>query len=390
MGLWRKLFRTRKKEQQSQDDWEKVVYARDDVDFDKEEQRSRYITNCLEQMAEASKEIDHLTGEYSLVTAYLTDIEEIEALPEQEREEVNRIAGKLRVLEAEREKLNGRKNRMNDGDYYRVRKLENEIAEGIQKIKKEEQYQGLVKQDLQRLDAERHAYEFRREELDTMLSNLRGMAVIFLTAFVVCIALLLILQFVFEMNTFLGAFLAVMAVAISVTVLCIKYMNADRELRGVENSINRLIQLQNKVKIRYVNNRNLLDYLYIKYNTTSASELEKLWKRYQQEKEDRTQYAEAEAKVEYYQKLLVSQLSNYRVTDPSRWIYQTGALLDKREMVEIRHELILRRQSLRKNIDYNNDVEQTAREEIMDVVEKYPAYAREIINMVERYDASEV
>jgi len=38
----------------------------------------------MEQIAEATKEMDLLTGEYSLVTSYLTDMEEIEALPEEE------------------------------------------------------------------------------------------------------------------------------------------------------------------------------------------------------------------------------------------------------------------------------------------------------------------
>jgi len=178
----------------------------------------------------------------------------------------------------------------------------------------------------------------------------------------------------------------VMAAAIAIAVLCVKYLDADRELIRVGKAINKLIQLQNKVKIRYVNNSQLLEYLYIKYNTDSGAKLEKRWLNYQQEKEERKQYAEAEAKTEYYQKLLVQQLSRYRVSDPSRWINQASALLDKREMVEIRHELILRRQSLRKQLDYNNDVAETARNEIMDVVGQYPAYAQEILDMVDRYD----
>ncbi len=390
MGLWRTLFRKKKKEEQKPDDWEQIVYAREDVDFGKEEQRTRYVTNCLEQIAEASKEIQKLTGEYALVTAYLTDIEEIEALPEREREELNRVAGKLQILEQERERYRGKKDRMRDSDYYHMRKQEDTVAEGISKLKAEEHYGGLIKQDLQRIDAERHAYEFRRDELDGELVNLRGMAVVFLSAFAACIVLLLVLQFGFEMDTYLGYFIAIMAAAISITVLCVKYMDADKEYRGVESAINKLIQLQNKVKIRYVNNRNLLDYLYMKYNTDSAAKLEKLWESYQQEKEERKQYAEAEAKTEYYQKELVRQLASFRVTDPGRWVYQAAALLDKREMVEIRHELILRRQSLRKNMDYNNDVAQTARNEIMDVAGRYPIYAQEILDMVKKYDGMEL
>ena len=211
---------------------------------------------------------------------------------------------------------------------------------------------------------------------------------IFLTAFGVCLILLLLLQFGFRMNTRAGYLLAAGAVTLAVTVLVVKYTDCDRELQRVENGINKLILLQNKVKIRYVNNRNLLEYLYIKYETQSAEGLRKLWQQYQQEKEERKQYAEAEGKLDYYQRELVSRMRNFHITDPERWTSQPGALLDKREMVEIRHELILRRQSLRKQMDYNNGVADTARKEIMEVVKRYPVYAEEIMGMVERFDSS--
>ena len=218
------------------------------------------------------------------------------------------------------------------------------------------------------------------------MNNQRGMAVIFLTALIVCVIMLAVLQFAFEMDTYVGYFLAVGAGAVAISYVCIKYMDSDRELQRVEKTINKLIQLQNKVKIRYVNNCQLMEYLYLKYNTDSAARLEKLWKMYQDEKEERKQFAEAEAKIEYYQKQLVEQLSNYRVQMPERWIGQTAALLDKREMVEIRHELIQRRQALRKQMDYNQEVAETARNEVKDVAAAYPRYAKEILSMVERYD----
>ena len=387
MKWWKKLFGRKSKEEYIED-WEEIVYARDNVNFKDEEQRSRYIESCLEQMEEATREIDLLTGEYSRVTAYLTDMEEIEALPEEEREEVNRMAGKLMVLEQERARYRGKKNRMNDSEYYRIRNQESEVEAGIQKLVQTEQQAGLIKQDLQRLRSERHAYAYRKAELENMMANFRGMAVIFLTALTICFLMLMVLQFAFEMNTYVGYFIAVMAAAIAVTVLFVKYIDADKELLRVEKAINKLIQLQNKVKIRYVNNSQLLDYLYIKYNTESASALQKSWKKYLQEKEERKQLAEAEAKTEYYQKQLVAKLSCYRVTDPGRWINQVSALLDKKEMVEIRHDLIVRRQALRKKMDYNNDVADTANREIMSVAEQYPMYAKEIMDVVSKFNHS--
>lgn len=386
MGFWRKLFKRKEHRRTSDDDWEQIVYARDDVDFEDAEQRQIYITNCLEQMAEANKEQDLLTGEYTLVTSYLTDIEEIEALPADEREEVDSIARRLLSLELERERYHDKKERMNDGEYYRIRKQEAEIAEGIEKIKKEEKYGALVKQDMQRLDRERHAYAYRREELENILVNMRGMALIFITALVICLIMLAVLQFVFEMNTSVGYFLSIVAAAIAITVICLKYMDANRELLRVEHAINKLIQLQNKVKIRYVNNVNLLDYLYMKYNTDSGAKLEKDWRIYLQEKEERKQFAEAEAKTEYYNKQLMEKLAQFRVKDPTRWTHQAKALLDKREMVEIKHELIVRRQALRKQLDYNKDVAENAQNEIMDVANQYPTYTKEILDMVSSYN----
>lgn len=218
------------------------------------------------------------------------------------------------------------------------------------------------------------------------MNNQRGMAVIFLTALIVCVIMLAVLQFAFEMDTYVGYFLAVGAGAVAISYVCIKYMDSDRELQRVEKTINKLIQLQNKVKIRYVNNCQLMEYLYLKYNTDSAAKLEKQWKMYQDEKEERKQFAEAEAKIEYYQKQLVQQLAGYRVQMPERWISQTAALLDKREMVEIRHELIQRRQVLRKQMDYNQEVAESARNEVKDIADTYPKYAQEILAMVERYD----
>ena len=187
---------------------------------------------------------------------------------------------------------------MKDADFYRLREHEAEIQTGIEKLTECEVYGGKIKQDLQRLDRERHAYEYRRQELNNLMNNLRGMTVIFVTAFVLCILMLVVLQFVFRMDTKVGYLLAVAAVAVAVTVTWVKYTDDDRELHQVEIAVNKLILLQNKVKIRYVNNKNLTDYLRIKYGTESAAALKRLWVQYRREKEERREFAEAEAKAE--------------------------------------------------------------------------------------------
>lgn len=386
MGFWKRFFKRERAEEAREQDWDDLTLSWGRADFTDSEQRKNYVSALLEQAAEATKEIDLLSGEYSRVTSYLTDIEEIEALPEEERGALNGIAARMNALNRERDRYHRKKNRMKDSEYYRIRQQEAEVQEGIKKLRECEDYGVLIRQDLQRLDRERHAYTYRRSELENMMNNFRGMSVIFLVALVACVGMLLILQYAFRMQTGIGYGISVGAAAVAITFLWVKYTDAEGEKRKVDRAVNKLIQLQNKVKIRYVNNSNLQEYLCIKYNTDGAESLEKLWAMYQQEREERKQYAETETRLEYYQKQLLGKMSNYHVNDPGRWMNQAGALLDKREMVEIRHELIQRRQALRKQLDYNSGVAESVRNEIMDLVKRYPTYASGILEMVGQYE----
>lgn len=385
MGVFDWLFRRKKIEEQTED-WEQIVYERDKVNFHNDEERKRYLTGCLEQIGEAEKEISLLSGEYSLVTSYLTDMEEIESLPPEQMSELKNVARKMQTLGSEMQRFRDKKQRMAENEYRQISSQESEIEEGIKKLKDAEKMQKLIRQDLTRLDGERHAYEYRRVELENMMANFKGMAVICVVAFAVCILMLMVLQFGFEMETTIGYYVSVAAAAIAITVMTVKYLDSEKELERVDKASNKLIQLQNKVKIRYVNNVNLLDYLYLKYNVESADKLKQLWDMYQEEKEERKQYAETEAKLDYYREELVEMLTRYRVKDPSRWILQPEAIVDNREMIEIRHGLIMRRQVLRKQLDYNRQLSETAKTEIKEVAALYPAYAAEITQMVERYE----
>ncbi len=369
-------------------DWEgEEEEAEQSVDFDNKEVRETYVRNCLEKMADATKELENLTFEYDMVTSYLKDMEEIEALPEEEAEELKNCAKKVELLQNSRDDYMGRKRRMSDDRYRQIERMLDEIEEGCAKIKEAEQYQELVKKDLSRLEGEKHAYLYRKNELISAIADTRGMAIISVTALGLCFALLLFLQFFMEMDTKAGYLITAGVAAFAITLIYVKHSEARRDLKRVELSINKIILLQNKVKIRYVNNTNLLDYLYLKYNVTSAEELENAWNLYFQEKEEREKCKRAELDLDYNQQELLRILRRYQVKDPAVWLHQTEAILDHKEMVEIRHGLIIRRQSLRRRMDYNKEVVAGgAQKEIKELVRRYPKYTKEIIQTVEKYE----
>lgn len=390
MGLFKKLFHWKRKTEEPVyeiEDWNEIVYDRDDLQINDKEQRQEYVKGCLEQIAEASKELEDLQFEYNMVTSYLKDMEEIEALPEEEKAELTACAHKIEELEQQQSGYKSRPNRMSDVKYHQLERMEEEIQEGYEKLSGAEEYQVLIKRDLKKLDGEKQAYLFRRNELRRVIEDTRSMTIVCTVAVIICILLLMALQFGFQMNTKLGYLSAAAIGAIAITAIFVKYNDSIKELDRVENGIGRIIRLQNTVKIRYVNNTHLLDYLYMKYNVSSADELGKSWQQYQEEKAERRSYQQAERELDLCQKELLHILRRYQVKDPMIWLHQTAALLDKKEMVEIRHNLIIRRQSLRKRMDYNKEViAGKAQAEIKDLVETYPKYAKEILNIVGQYE----
>lgn len=386
MKFWQKLFR-KKRQRYQEEDWDQLVYTREGVNFEQAEERNAYVDECLDQMVVAAKELELLGGEYSLVTAYLTDTEEVEALPQDEQDALMVSAKRLRVVEQERKDYLAKEDRMPDSVYYSMKEKEEELENGIRKLKEAEDYGAIIKQDLQRLSRERHAYAFRRDELLGMRENLKGMFMIFAGALVVCIIILAVLQFVFELKTAAGYFVAIVTAAIAFTVIWLKFTDAGKELLRVEKATNKLIQLQNKVKIKYVNNTNLLNYLYLKYQVENGKALEKQYNKYLQEKEERKQYEEAEAKREYYIRNLTEQLARFRVRYPERFTANVDALLNPKELVEMRHDLIIRRQALRKQINYNTEIIKTVKTEIKDIAFSYPDYEQEIVAKLNEFEA---
>lgn len=348
-------------------------------------QRQEYVQNCLDQMGEAAKELENLSFEYNMVTSYLKDIEEIEALPESERAELNAAAQKIQDLEDRQDVYLKKKNRLTDEKYHQMERMEDEAEEGCRKLAETEEYQNRIRQDMSRLDGEKHAYLYRKGELRGAIADAKGMAVICSMALIVCFVILFTLQYVLEMNTQMGFLLTAGLAALVITALYLKYTESVNELKRVEKGINRIIMLQNRVKIRYVNNTNLLDYLYMKYQVASGKELSVLWEKYKVEKEERRLYREAELELDDYHQELLNILKCYQVKDPAIWLHQTAALLDNKEMVEIRHNLIIRRQSLRRRMDYNKEmIINKAENEIKELAERYPQYAGEMAAMVQK------
>lgn len=373
-------------------DWDTLVKERSLMKIEDKHEREKYIKNRVQQIQDSSQELEKLSSEYNMVTAYLKDIEEIESLPEGEAQCVQDNAKRIQVIEKARREFLAKRNRLTEKQFYQMEKYEDIMPKPYEDIKAAEEYRDLIKGDLSRLEGEKHAYQYRRGELYRDIANVKGMVAISVMAIAVCLIMLLILQFGFEMDTQIGYILTVGGGAVALTILYVKYLDYITQLSKTEKGINKIILLKNTVNIRYVNNTNLLDYYYMKYKVSSGKEMLKIWEKYQQEKEERIRDRENQGDLDFYKKELIRVLRRYQLHDPDIWIHQTEALLDRKEMVEIRHNLVERRQKLRTQMEYNKRLVAEAKKEIQETMENYPQHSGEItelVNQIQKGNSSE-
>lgn len=348
--------------------------------------REKFIGRMLEQMKEAADEMDSLHREYDTITSHLTDMEEVERLPEHLITPIKDCATKIIRLEAEHKSYRAKESHMSETEYSWGERLNPMMPEAYDKLCQAEEYQKAIRSDLGRMEGEKQAYYYRRNELASMQANLKGIVLITLIAVLVCVVVLLIMQFGFEMDAYLGYILTFLGAAVAFTFLFVKNIDLRKEARVVEKTICKLIQMHNTIKIRYVNNTNLLDYLYLKYEVSSAKEMNQRFDAFCKEKAEREKFEKAKSDIAMYRKELVALLRPLPIVTPNLWIYQVEALVNHNEMVEIRHGLITQRQNLRKQIEYNRDVAILAKKELEVLIKEYPQYSTEVLRRMEEFE----
>lgn len=361
---------------------ETVAFRKERVKIEDKQEREQYVRNCCEQMIEASIESENAKLEYNLITAYLNDMQIIEEMPPEQQGIIHATVRKIQSLSEEREKLQKVAHKITERQYNYAQNNADTIPDTLKRMVENEKYREVLKSDMKHLESEKAAQNIRKKDIMQEQRNLKGMSVIAFATLIAVLVLIVAFQVLFDSDIQL-AYLVVMFAAVLITAgLFMKIKDADYELKYTEKCLNKAIGLLNYTKIKFVNIENALEYSYEKYNVKSAYELNYIWENYLKEKEERSRYQQANDDLEFYNEQLVRQLRDYGVQDAQVWSSQVSAIVDSREMVEIRHRLMGRRQKIRKQLDYNNKIMNDAKAEISALVEKHKEYAEDILAIV--------
>lgn len=352
------------------------------INYDSSTERHKFLSNICEQILESIKQLEELKAEYQLVTSYLTDIQKIDFIPKEEREQLNDAARKILTFAKERTKYQNKTTKITDAQFKTIAKYEDIMADELKKMKDFEIYHSVINNDIKHLEGEKSYLFDQLDDVDERHESLNKMAITTSVLVLLLFAVFILLGSIYEASMQIPFFMTIIMAAVSVIYILQNTRMNKKDKKLTELKLNRAIFLLNKVKIKYINNTNALDYLYEKFNVKSYAELMFLWEQYMKAKEEEKSYRKNSELLELYNKELITELKIYGLTDPDIWIYQAAAILDEKEMVEVRHNLNVRRQKLRERIDYNNKIKENGIEQIEKLLEVKPESKEEISTML--------
>lgn len=361
-------------------------------DYKNSRKIEQYVVERLEQMIELTKEIEDEKSEYRMVTSYLNDIQLLEDMPEEERKQITDVASNVVQLNAARTEFLNSAKKLSDAQFAQLEQQEQELPDAIQRFLANEMYRDTLKKDMKYLEREKSEWNLRKEYLGHQQKNLKYILYIVVGIAATAAVTLGFFQLFLARDFYYGWMGLIFATALIVCGIYLKIQNDASEIAVAERNQNRAIVLQNKVKIKYVNIENAVDYACEKYHVRSAKELEEQWQYYLEAVKEREKYQRTNEDLEYFNGRLVRILSKYQLYDAQVWVTQAIALVDPKEMVEVKHDLITRRQKLRGRMEYNLGIikeQKSEAEQLLDKVGSMRPQVEKILLAIDKLSETE-
>ena len=377
----------RKKEQEIDEAFAKVYQEIETIDnWNDPKKLEHYILDSCEQIIALTKEIEGEKTEYRIVTSYLTDIQTIEGLPEEMRQSIREAATNIEQLNAARQAYEKASYQISEEQFMLMEQEEDDIPQTIHRLLDNERYQDKVRRDKNILEAQKNQWEIEREAITGERKILKRASVLLFLLYVTLLILLFVLQMMAKMDLTV-AFLVLFCVgALGGAIIYFRGLYLQKQMRQATRNENQAISLLNVVCMKYVNVTKAVEYTKDKFGIHNSTELNYVWEQYTSAVREKEKFLRNNDDLEYFNGRLIRLLQRIDLYDRKIWLTQTKALIDDQEMVEIKHNLVKRRQKIRAHIEENRKIVQSERNEIDRLMTEHEHYVPEIIEIISSVD----
>lgn len=345
-----------------------------------------YILDSCEQIIASTKAMERQKMEYRIVTRYLNDIKAIENLPKEKAKELRNTAS--RICELENNLVNARAIQRNitDEQYEVISDDEADMPEIINRFASDEIYQAKLKRNLAYLEGEKSRWEIEREELQGQIKLFRKMAVAILASFMTLLILLLAMYNAAQTDISIWVFIVLFICAVSGFIVFVRQNTIARDNKVAIVHLNQAISMLNVERMKYVNVTNSVEYSKDRYFVKTSAELQYVWEQYQDKLRDQQRYIQNNEDLEFYNSKLERLLGEIGLADDKIWLNQVNALVDRQDMSECRHRLVMRRKKIRDRLDDHRRIVQEERDEIDRLMINHEHYLPEIQEIIKSVD----
>lgn len=348
--------------------------------------KKSYVERLCEQIVICSQRIESAKKEYEAVNSYINDIMTIEKMEEPVKSNVEYYARRIITLREDKKSMKQSSTKIPESRYIYMQRHEDEIKDILKEMYDDEQECQRLKTDMHQIEGEKIALKYERKDAIEKLNLIRKLAKMGVVTAVVIILMLIAAQVYAEKNLVVGVYIVIVAALAMGASLIAFNQKYTAELRMSELKLNKAVGLMNKYKLLYVNVKSRLDYEYESNGVKSSYELNDLWRMYINAKKEHEAFHLNSDNTFKSVEGLIAELEKLHLYDSSVWPSQVDAIINPKEMTEIRHTLNVRRQKLRESISFNTNTVEKSKTRIHGIIEKNPAMAKEILAILDRYE----
>ena len=156
MSFFSKLFRKRKKEPTFEEIEQDLV--RDERAYPVS--ASHAAVDGCEELIELARELEDARSEYRVVTSYLSDVEKLQELSDDEKKVLSETAEQVVKLTQDRSKLLNKEKKISDVVFREMEREEKRMPDVIERYAANEAYLATLERDMGYLESEKVQWHF--------------------------------------------------------------------------------------------------------------------------------------------------------------------------------------------------------------------------------------